>query len=147
MTWLWAAVACAALLIELHANTFHAVHEAVAAALVALLAHFWPSVPGQVLTFGLLSWILLAVVRPRLVQRLVRVRPRPTVPFPDIAEREAVVRERVTDGGGVVEVGRGEFWSARAFPPGAVFEPGTRVVVAYRTGIRLFVERPGGGGP
>ncbi len=147
MTWLWAAAACLALLVELHDNSFHAVHVAAAALLVAVLAGFWPSVPGQILVFGLLSWILLAAVRPRLLQRLMRVVPRPTIAFPDIAQREAVVRERVTDGAGVVEVGRGEFWSARAFPPGSVFEPGTRVVVAYRAGVRLVVERPGPGDP
>jgi membrane protein implicated in regulation of membrane protease activity len=145
MTWLWAAVAFLALLLELHANSFHAIHEAVAAALVALLALVWPSIPGQILVFGLLSWFLLSVVRPRVMQRLMRVRPRPTLQFWDIAEREAVVLERVTDHAGLVEVGRGEFWSARAYPPGSVFEPGARVVVAYRAGIRLFVERQGTG--
>jgi membrane protein implicated in regulation of membrane protease activity len=140
MTWLWAAVVFVSLLAELHTNTFHAVHEAVAAALVALLSRFWPNVAVQVLVFGLLSWLLLAFVRPRLVQLLVRVRPRPTRPYPDLVEREAIVRERVTGYAGLVEVGQGEFWSARAFAPGEVFEPGTHVLVAQRVGLRLLVE-------
>lgn len=141
MVLLWIVVAIAGVAAELHLNSLHALHEAAAALAVAVLAIVWPSVLAQIAVFGLLSWVLLALVRPRVVQRLLRVTPRPTQPFPDVAEREAVVRQRVTDHAGLVEVGRGEYWTARAYPPGASYEPGMRVVVAYRMGLRLFVEQ------
>jgi membrane protein implicated in regulation of membrane protease activity len=136
----WLVLALVALVSELHTNSFHAVYESAAALGVALVAVVWPSVLGQLAVFVLLSVLLLAFVRPRMVELLLRVRPRPTVAFPDIADRPATVRSRVTDRAGLVEVGRGEFWSARAYPPGTVFEPGEEVVVAYRVGVRLFVQ-------
>ncbi|MCL6596832.1 MAG: NfeD family protein [Firmicutes bacterium] len=140
MVLMWLLLALLALLGELLTMAFYAVYEAVAALLTALVAAVWPSFAGQVAAFALFSGILLGVVRPRTVELLFRARPQPTVPFPDLAGKAATVRERVTDHGGLVEVGEGEFWSARAYPPGSVFERGTAVTVAYRDGLRLYVQ-------
>ncbi len=147
MALVWFLVALVALLGELFTMSFYAVYEAVAAALVGLLALIWPNFIVQVVAFAVFSAVLLGVVRPVTIELLFRVRPQPTVQFPDITGKEATVRERVTDRGGLVEVGSGEFWSARAYPPGEVFEPGTQVVVAYREGIRLFVQAARNGPP
>lgn len=136
----WFLVALVALLGELFTMSFYAVYEAIAAALVGLLALIWPNLVGQVIAFAVFSGVLLGFVRPLTIELLFRVRPQATVQFPDIAGKQAIVRERVTDRSGLVEVGSGEFWSARAYPAGEVFEPGTQVVVAYREGIRLFVQ-------
>ena len=142
MVLVWFLLALIALLGELFTMSFYAVYEAVAAALVGVLALILPSFILQVVAFAIFSAVLLGLVRPFTIELLFRVRPQPTVQFPDIAGKEATVRERVTDRSGLVEVGSGEFWSARAWPAGEVFEPGTQVVVSYREGIRLFVEAP-----
>jgi inner membrane protein len=142
MVLVWFLVALVALLGELFTMSFYAVYEAVAAALVGVLALIFPSFFVQVIAFAVFSAVLLGLVRPLTISLLFRVRPQATVQFPDIAGKQATVRERVTDRSGLVEVGNGEFWSARSSPTGEVFEPGTQVVVAYREGIRLFVEAP-----
>jgi membrane protein implicated in regulation of membrane protease activity len=147
MVLIWLLVAFVALLGELFTMSFYAVYEAAAALLAALVGAVWPNIIVQMLSFVVFSIVLLGLVRPRTVELLFRVRPQPTVQFPDLVGKAAVVRERVTDRGGLVEVGAGEFWSARAFPPGSVFEPGTQVVVAYRDGIRLYVQLPQPGAP
>lgn len=142
MVALWLIVACIALVGELHTHSFHAVYESAAAVLTAAVAFAWSSLLGQLVAFAVFSVILLGLVRPRMVEYLVRARPKPTLLFPDLADKQATVRARVTDFTGLVEVGAGEFWTARAYPPGETFEPGSNVVVAYRVGIRLFVQAP-----
>jgi len=139
----WLVIAAIALLGEIFTMSFYLVYEAAAAIVTALVALVLPDVFAvQLLVFAAASAFALGVVRPRTIELLFRVRPQPTVQFPDLTGKAAVVRERVSDTSGLVEVGAGEFWTARAYPPGQVFESGTAVVVATREGLRLFVELP-----
>jgi membrane protein implicated in regulation of membrane protease activity len=52
----------------------------------------------------------------------------------------AVVLQRVDDQGGLVRIG-GEDWSARAYVPDEVFEPGSQVEVARIEGATALVYR------
>jgi membrane protein implicated in regulation of membrane protease activity len=137
---LWLLVAAAALLGELLTLSFYLVYEALAAALTAAVASIVPSLTLQLVFFVLVSFVSLFVLRPRTVSYLLRVRPSQTVQYPDLVGRVVVVRERVTDHGGQVDLGGGEYWSARSFPPDAVFEAGSEVEVAYREGLKLVVQ-------
>jgi membrane protein implicated in regulation of membrane protease activity len=141
----WFLLAVIALLGELFTLSFYLVYEAAAAAVTGVFALFVPNIIAQLLVFAVASALALGVARPRTIQLLFRAKPEPTVQFPDVVGKGAVVRERVTDTTGLVEVGAGEFWSARSAEPGLALEPGTSVTVARRDGIRLFVTPAGKG--
>lgn len=135
----WFLIAILALLGELLTLSFYLVYEAAAALVTGLVAFVWPNTVGQLLVFAVSSGLALGVARPLTIQLLFRVKPQPTVAFPDVVGKAALVREAVSTGAGLVEVGAGEFWSARTAVPGQVLEVGTHVVVSQRDGIRLFV--------
>jgi len=139
---LWLVLAVAAVVGELFTLSFYLVYEALAAVVAAILAPLLPLFVLQVTVFLLASVLSLFVLRPATVNYLLRLKPRPTPAYPDLVGRHAVVRERVTATGGLVDLGGGEFWSARAFRPDSAFEAGTEVEVAFRDGVRLVVDRP-----
>lgn len=137
---LWLLIAVAGLVGELLTLSFYLVYEALAALVTAAVSVVVPSLPIQLGVFVVVSFLSLFVLRPRTVSYLLRVRPNPTVAYPDLVGRVVVVRERVTNRGGLVDLGGGEFWSARSFLPDAIFEVGTEVEVAYREGLKLVVQ-------
>lgn len=139
----WFLLALIALLGELFTLSFYLVYEAAAAAVTGVVALFVPNTIAQLLVFAVASALSLGVARPRTIQLLFRAKPEPTVQFPDVVGKAATVRERVSDTAGLVEVGAGEFWSARAADAGMVLEPGTAVMVTRRDGIRLYVAPAG----
>jgi membrane protein implicated in regulation of membrane protease activity len=139
--WGWALIGLVLLLSELLSTSFYMIYLALAAAITAILSLAVTGLVAQLAVFAVASSLALAVLRPRTVSWLLRSRGAPTVPYPDLANRRGVVRETVTDQGGLVDLGGGEFWSARPFPPGDRLEPGTPVQVAYRQGVVLYVQR------
>jgi membrane protein implicated in regulation of membrane protease activity len=51
-----------------------------------------------------------------------------------------VVTRRVDANGGQIRIGEGEFWSARAFDPADVMEPGAPVEVVLVDGLTALVS-------
>lgn len=137
---LWLLIAVVGLVGELLTLSFYLVYEALAALATAAVAVVVPNLPAQLGVFVAVSFLSLFVLRPRTVSYLLRVRPHQTVAYPDLVGRVVIVRKRITDHGGLVELGGGEFWSARTFLPDATFEVGTEVEVAYRDGLKLVVQ-------
>jgi membrane protein implicated in regulation of membrane protease activity len=137
----WLVVAAVAFGLELLSLSFYLVYEGLAALATALVSLVFPQAWVQGLAFALFSLVSLGILRPRTLAWLLRVRPAPTSFFPDVVGRRVTVVEKVTDHQGMVRMGSGEFWSARAFPPGTQLEVGEEGEVVYRQGARLFVQR------
>ncbi len=109
---------------------------AVAAAVAAVLgAAIWL----QALVFVLGSFASLGLLRP--IARAHLSMPRAIRTGAAALEgARAVVLQRVDDQGGRVRIG-GEEWSARAYVPDEVFEPGSQVEVARIEGATALVYR------
>jgi membrane protein implicated in regulation of membrane protease activity len=107
---------------------------AVAAALAAV-AGLGPGL--QVVVFIGASLASLAVLRP-LARAHLRVPPALRTGTAALEGAHAVVLQRVDSLGGRVRIG-GEEWSARAFMPDQVIEPGTRCEVVKIEGATALV--------
>lgn len=136
----WLLLALIALGGELLTMSFYLVYEALAGVVAAIVSAFVPSIGVQILAFAVFSILGLTVLRPRTVQLLVRAIRSPTKFYSDMAGRIVTVRQEVTEQRGLVDLGGGEFWTARSAVPGTVLEPGTYAEVLYRDGVRLMVE-------
>src|ERR671930_2780817 len=113
----------------------------IAAFVAAVLAVLGVPALGQAGVFVLVSVILIGLVRPRLLQALVgRRQPRPLTTQEALVGRVATVTEPVTDEGGMVRLGRGEFWSARATSPAQQIEAGRRRGLAPRAGLTAHLR-------
>lgn len=107
---------------------------AVAAGTGALLG---VSVIWQFVIFGVVSILLIGVVRP-IALRHVRV-PAAKTGTDLLVGAEALVLEQVDGRDGRVKVG-GEIWSARASDDSVVLEPGTKVTVDSVAGATVLVS-------
>ncbi|MFC4556441.1 NfeD family protein [Georgenia faecalis] len=108
---------------------------ALAATGVGLLgAPFW----AQILTFSVVSTILLAAVRPWALRRMGRNAPGELTNVAAHVGRTAEVVTDVTDRAGRVKL-VGEVWSARAAEPGLVLPTGTTVRVVRIEGATAVV--------
>ena len=109
---------------------------AVAAGGVALLgAPFW----AQVLTFAVISAVLLLAVRPWALARLKATTPDTLTNVAAHVGRSAVVVIDVTEHAGRVKL-MGEVWTARAAEPGLVLHAGTTVQVLRIDGATAVVD-------
>jgi len=85
------------------------------------------------------SVVVLASLRP-LARSHRRMPPKLRTGTAALVGREALVLQRTTEDEGVVKL-EGEQWTARAYGPGEVLEPGQRVqVVEIRGAIALVTE-------
>jgi membrane protein implicated in regulation of membrane protease activity len=105
----------------------------VAAVVAALGAPVWL----QLIVFAAISAASLAVLRP-LARRHLHMPAAIRTGTAALEGAHAVVLQRVDDHGGRVRIG-GEEWSARAFMPDQVIEPGTRVEVMKIEGATALV--------
>jgi membrane protein implicated in regulation of membrane protease activity len=105
----------------------------VAAVVAALGAAVWL----QLIVFAAVSAASLAVLRP-LARRHLHMPASIRTGTAALEGAHAVVLQRVDDHGGRVRIG-GEEWSARAFMPDQVIEPGTRVEVMKIEGATALV--------
>jgi membrane protein implicated in regulation of membrane protease activity len=105
----------------------------VAAVVAALGAAVWL----QLIVFAAVSAASLAVLRP-LARRHLQMPAAIRTGTAALEGAHAVVLQRVDDHGGRVRIG-GEEWSARAFMPDQVIEPGTRVEVMKIEGATALV--------
>jgi len=105
----------------------------VAAVVAALSAPVWL----QLIVFAAVSAASLAVLRP-LARRHLHMPAAIRTGTAALEGARAVVLQRVDDHGGRVRIG-GEEWSARAFMPDQVMEPGARVEVMKIEGATALV--------
>jgi membrane protein implicated in regulation of membrane protease activity len=107
---------------------------ALAGGIAALLgAPFW----FQVVVFAASSFAALALLRP-IAKRHLHMPRAIRTGSAALVGAPAVVLQRVDADGGRVRIG-GEEWSARAFMPDQVLEPGMRVEVAEIEGATALV--------
>jgi membrane protein implicated in regulation of membrane protease activity len=144
MPWfIWLLIAVVAMAGEVMSTSFVLVYVGVAAAITALLAAVGVPPVLQFVCFIPLTLALLRVVRPRTVALLGKRRPNLQLGHASrMIDRDAVVEQQVTDDGGMVRLGSGEFWSARAYPPGVVIPQGTQVRVMFVEGVNVYVSVP-----
>jgi membrane protein implicated in regulation of membrane protease activity len=107
---------------------------AVAGAVAALAG---AAVALQLIVFAVASLASLAVLRP-LARAHLHMPAALRTGTAALEGAHAVVLQRVDEGGGRVKIG-GEEWSARAYMPDQVIEPGTRVEVVKIEGATALV--------
>jgi membrane protein implicated in regulation of membrane protease activity len=107
---------------------------AVAAALISLAG---PAVWIQVLAFAGAAFISLAFLRP-IARAHLSMPPALRTGTAALQGARAVVLQRVDQNGGRVKIG-GEEWSARAYMPDQVLEPGASVEVVKIEGATALV--------
>jgi membrane protein implicated in regulation of membrane protease activity len=107
---------------------------AVAAAFISLAG---PAVWVQVLAFAGAAFISLAFLRP-IARAHLSMPPALRTGTAALQGARAVVLQRVDQNGGRVKIG-GEEWSARAYMPDQVLEPGTSVGVVKIEGATALV--------
>src|SRR5947209_18656209 len=110
---------------------------AVAAVAGALAAVAGADVAVQVIVFAAASLASLAVLRP-LAKAHLRMPPALRTGTAALQGAKAVVLQRVDQTSGRVKIG-GEEWSARAYMPDQVLEPGTQVEVVEIQGATALV--------
>jgi len=110
---------------------------ALAAAVTAVVAVAGAPVWLQLILFAAASAASLGVLRP-LARRHLRMPAAIRTGTAALEGAHAVVLQRVDQTGGRVRIG-GEDWSARAFMPDQVMEPGARVEVVKIEGATALV--------
>jgi membrane protein implicated in regulation of membrane protease activity len=110
---------------------------AVAAVASAIVAAIGAGPAIQVIVFAGASLASLAVLRP-LARAHLRMPPALRTGTAARVGARAVVLQRVDENGGRIRIG-GEEWSARAYVPDQVFEPGAHVEVAEIRGATALV--------
>jgi len=131
----WLGVAAVLAVAELLSLDLVLLMFAVAAVVAAVIAPFSP--PWVTLiVFGVVSILLLAIIRPRFRARL-HAGPTLTVGHQNLVGRTAIVDEPVSDYAGRVMID-GELWTARA-RPGEHFDVGAHLRVVSIEGATAFV--------
>jgi membrane protein implicated in regulation of membrane protease activity len=110
---------------------------AIAAVIAALLAVIGLGAAVQLLAFVIASIASVAVLRP-LARSHLRMPPMLRTGTAALVGSKALVLERVDVNGGRVRIG-GEEWSARAYMPDQVLEPGAQVEVVKIEGATALV--------
>jgi membrane protein implicated in regulation of membrane protease activity len=110
---------------------------AVAAVASAIVAAIGAGIAVQVIVFAGASLASLAVLRP-LARAHLHMPPSLRTGTAALVGARAIVVQRVDENGGRIRLG-GEEWSARAYVPEQVFEPGAHVEVAEIQGATALV--------
>lgn len=144
MPWfVWLVIAALALAGETVSTAFVLVYVGVAAAITAVLAALGVPLALQLVVFIPLTLALLTLVRPKTLALLHGRTPyRQLSPHSGMVDRVAFVEEDVSDHAGMVRLGRGEFWTARAYPPGTTIPQGKEVRVMFVDGLTVHVGLP-----
>lgn len=144
MPWfIWLVIAVVALAGEAVTTALVLLYVGIAAAITALLAAVGVPFVWQLVIFLPLTIALLATVRPRTLAMIGGSRPRMRLTSQShLVDRSAVVEQEVRDDAGLVRLGTGEFWTARAYPPGVVLPKGAAVRIMFVEGLTVFVSLP-----
>ncbi|SFE61848.1 NfeD family protein [Streptomyces mirabilis] len=137
--WVWWLVGAAALGIPLVVTAMPEFGMlALGAAAAAVTAGLGGDVVLQVLVFAVISFALIAVVRPVAARHRAQ-RPQLATGVEALKGKQAIVLERVDGSGdGRIKLG-GEIWSARALDAGQAYEVGQEVDVVDIEGATAIV--------
>ena len=138
---LWAVVAALMFAGELLSVSFFLLFFALGAAVSLVMALVGLSLTAQVIGFIVASVLSMIVLRPALLNRLALAGSEPYEGPGSIEGRKAVVTDPIEPGeSGMVKIGNGEFWTARALYTGGRIESGVRVQVLDTDGLTALVE-------
>jgi membrane protein implicated in regulation of membrane protease activity len=136
--WMWWFLAAAGLLgVEMLTVDLFFLMAAGGAAAAGVGALTGISVVAQFLVFGVVSIVLIAVVRPIAIKHFRQ--PVTNTNTDALIGVDAYVVEQVDDRDGRVKVG-GEIWSARSSSPSVVYAPGAKVRVDRIDGATVLVS-------
>jgi len=139
--WIWIILGVLALVGESATMALYLLYFGVAAFVVAALAAFGLWAPLQLAAFLVVSVALLGAVRPRTLHLLSKPVPRGMLTNQGVRpDRQGTVVEDVTTSSGMIQLGKGDFWTARALETGARIVSGNRVRVVFVDGLTAFVE-------
>jgi len=135
---LWAVVAAAFTLGELHTNSFYLAPLAVGAAIAAVLAALGAGGLVTVVAFVSAAVLFLLLLRPFAMRR--RSAPALRTGAAALIGQPALVLERIAncEGVGTVRIG-GEVWTARAYDEEQVIDGGEQVEVVEIRGATALV--------
>ncbi len=137
MGWMWWVVTAVLLLAAESATaTLAALMTAIGAAVAAILAVLGVPLAGQVPAFVLVSFGLIAFLRPTVMRH--QSLPGLRTGVAALVGSDALVTSRVDAHTGRIRLS-GQTWTARAYDPEAVFEPGAVVHVLEIDGATAFV--------
>jgi membrane protein implicated in regulation of membrane protease activity len=140
---IWLLIAVLALAGETVSTAFVLLYIGLAAAVTAVFAALGMPFALQLVVFIPLTLALLSLVRPRTLALLHGNAPkRQIVSHSGMVDRTAVVEREVTDEAGMVRLGTGEFWTARAYPPGGTIAKGSTVRIMFVDGLTVHVSLP-----
>ncbi|MFI6566395.1 NfeD family protein [Streptomyces sp. NPDC050534] len=136
--WVWWLVGAAALGIPLVVTAMPEFGMlAVGAVAAAVMAGLGFGAVAQVISFGVVSLALIAVVRP-IAARHSAQRPQLATGVEALKGKQAVVLERVDGSGGRIKLA-GEIWSARSLDADSAYEVGQEVDVVEIEGATAIV--------
>jgi len=136
---LWAVVAAAFTVGELHTNSFYLAPFAVGAAIAAVLAALGAGGVVAVVAFAVAAILFLLLLRPIAIRHR-RSAPSLRTGTAALVGQHALVVERIAnrEGVGTVKIG-GEVWTARSYDEEQVIEPGEQVEVVEIRGATALV--------
>jgi len=138
MLWLlWLVIATVALVGEAVTTGLFLASVSLAAIAAAGLSTFAP-LPVQLVSFGVLSVLLLFAVRPAVLRMLPLS--GDVAPQTGPVGRQALAVERIDQRRGMIRFGNGEFWTARPLEADVVIEPGSDVEVVRMEGLTARVQ-------
>jgi membrane protein implicated in regulation of membrane protease activity len=142
MIWIWLVIAVIAAIGETVTYDLFLASVAGAALVAAGAAIVVPWWPVQVAAFAILSLIGIFVLRPIAKAALGLDVPHDhtSVSYSSLAGKSGIVTRTVTEDGGQIRIGEGEFWSARTYDPDDTLEPGRKVRVMVVEGVTALVE-------
>lgn len=136
----WVVVAALAFVVEILTASFFLLFLS-AGALVALsMGLLGFSIVPQIVGFVAVSVLSTAVLRPALVHRISQGSEKYEGSGSIVGKFGVVTGIIEPDGSGVVRIGSGEFWTARALHSRRQIEPGARVRVLDTDGLTALVE-------
>jgi membrane protein implicated in regulation of membrane protease activity len=140
---IWLLIAVLALAGETVSTAFVLLYIGLAAAVTAVFAALGMPFVLQLVVFIPLTLALLSLVRPRTLALLHGNAPKRQISsHSHMVDRTAVVERDVTDETGMIRLGTGEFWSARAYPPGGAIPKGSVVRIMFVDGLTVHVSLP-----
>lgn len=139
---LWAVVMALALVGEmLIPLSFFLVFFALGGAVALVMALLGAGSVAEVLGFVAASLVGMVVLRPALLERISLQSGERYLGHRGITGRSATVTEAIEpDASGMVQIGKGEFWTARALYSGERIGKGERVKVLDMDGLTALVE-------
>ena len=137
----WAVVATLAFVGELLSFSFFMLFFALGAAVALVVALSGAGIVAQVVGFVAASLLSLVVLRPVLLSKVSLRGSERYVSPAGITGKSGVVTKAIEPGAsGMVRIGDGEFWTARAIYPNQRLEAGSRVRVLDSDGLTALVE-------